>query len=160
MPLVFTTEPRDEAYVDLLRFCQAQATHAAFILQSSSPLVLDRVGHVLEPLRPYLTSIDQVSAWPGHRLGELSHVERYLYPTRDEVIDVLATAARGLFDWTNPELPDDLHFLDADEVVLGQVAHEKFAWIGAAKSASETLPPSVAAIVRERPIDGLDAGEG
>jgi len=157
MPLVFINEPRDEAYVDLLRFCQAQATHAAFILQSSSPPVLDRVRHVLEPLRPYLVSIDQVSSWPGHRLGEHSRVERYLYPAQEEVIDVLVTAASGLFDWMNPKLPDDLHFLDGDAVVLGQVAHEKLAWIGVARSKDENLPASLAANVEERPIDGLDA---
>jgi hypothetical protein len=58
----------------------------------------------------------------------------------------------GLFDWENPDLPDDPHFLRADgSVWLGSIIHERDAWLeltGEEFVALGQQAPSVVRILR------------
>ncbi|WP_344234779.1 hypothetical protein [Kribbella hippodromi] len=57
-------------------------------------------------------------------------VERFLFRLDAESLEVLVSSASSLYDWVNPMLPEDLHFLRSDgSVVLGTVAQEDDAWL-------------------------------
>ena len=153
MKFVFVREPRGAEYLELLKFCQAHSAHVAFIQQLFSPPSVDRLRPLLDRLSSSLIAIESVSEWPGNRMGTGYRADRYLYPVHDEVIAILADVAHGLFDWVNPFLPDDLHFLRGDEVVLGQVAHEQFAWINLDDGVFDTVPVLLKDLLEEREVD-------
>jgi len=71
-----------------------------------------------------------LNQWPGTTKVALSDATRYVFRLTPATSRVLASSASSLFEWHNPRLPEDLHFLRADRsVVLGSVAHENYAWL-------------------------------
>lgn len=57
-------------------------------------------------------------------------VRRYLYRSDAAVVGVILRRSSQFSDWVNPYLPEDLHFLRADDsLVLGSVAQHGDAWL-------------------------------
>ena len=55
---------------------------------------------------------------------------RYLYRLTPDSLDLVLAASDSIFDWVNPDLPEDLHLLRGDgSTVLGSVAQEDAVWV-------------------------------
>jgi hypothetical protein len=84
---------------------------------------------VLEEPEPFLLSRTDESEWPGTRLfDETASVSKFLL--RAETVKVLGMVAEGLFEWVQPNLPEDLCILrDDDSQWLVTIAHERDAYL-------------------------------
>lgn len=146
----FAEEPTGALYDGLLGIAANQAARVGLIVQkrNNPPAGMHRV---LDMLHPYVVKVEDVTEWPGSRLLATTQ-ERRVYQLTDPVKRILTQVARGLFDWENPDLPDDLHVMRADDSTwLGSIAHEADAWLEltSAELAEISLKaPSIAAILR------------
>ena len=70
-----------------------------------------------------------VSEWPGTLLQDgTEHL--YCFSLTDQAIEVVCRHADGLYDWINPQLPEDMHLLRNDgSVLLGSTAIEEYSWM-------------------------------
>lgn len=71
---------------------------------------------------------------------------------------MLGKVAKGLYDWTAPELPDDLALLRSDgSAWLASIGHERDAWLELTQTEWKELQqsePSVAALLRPHEAPG------
>jgi hypothetical protein len=124
----FVREPRDAAYRTLVDVLVVAA--AEFFLVVRDQLELGPSGAaVLQELMPFRVRQNRTNAWPGTEL--IGHQATVSYfRSCAEAGAVLKRACDGLYDWRQPEFPEDLGFLAANgAVVLASVAHEGDAWI-------------------------------
>jgi hypothetical protein len=113
------------AYRELLQFMLSAAVSFSLTVHGRpSSSMLD----ALRDLKPFAIDVREVNEWPGTQLLPGFTATLYTYSTTRESIAQLARLARGLYDWQNLELPDDLCFYRADgTVILTSVAHEDHA---------------------------------
>ena len=120
----FKSEPRGRTYDRLVDFAPTECATALLVVRD--PLALSPTAHdVLRQLDSCLRERSEQSEWPGTvLLGHTATVYRYsLTPV---FLDTVKRVARGLFDWVEPGLPDDLCFLSADgQPWLVTIAHER-----------------------------------
>lgn len=143
--------PRDvSGYRALLRSVAALASSAGLIVRSPKVQLSARADSLLAALTPFLLATEDVDRWPGTQLIGDRKSRRFLYRLAPESIALLVSAATGIFDWVNPELPEDLHLLRADgTVVLGTVAQEEDAWLELTAAELGSLLAESPAEVRE-----------
>lgn len=151
MMFTFTEEPRGSVYDTLLEVGLTETERLGLIVQKfrSYPPSMEQV---LDTLSTYLIDTNDVSEWPGSRLLAGYKVQLRLYRFQPPVKDFLQFVATGLFDWENPELPDDPHLLRADgSTWLGCTVHEEDAWLELTSAEFADLQgkaPDLAAILR------------
>jgi len=81
---------------------------------------------VLTELAPQLVTEVLVDEWPGTKLLWGEKREMLLYEVNEEAVSVLRRAARSLYDWIAPRLPEDLCFLRSDkEPWFVSITHER-----------------------------------
>lgn len=122
--------PAGETYQSLLRALVPIASLFGVVIRSEKVRLTEAAESVLRSLEPYLVRVEEVTRWPGTQLigGRVSR--RYIYTLDEGSLGVLLTAASDLFQWINPGLPEDLHFLRHDgSTVLGSTAQEEDAWL-------------------------------
>ncbi|MEV4263612.1 hypothetical protein [Kribbella sp. NPDC049584] len=125
-----TSDVDGPAYRELLELSAELSGVFALMLRSGPSDLFESGQMVLDGLEPYVESRDSVGACPGSQLYGDQTYERYLYSVGPESVRVLAESALSLFDWVNPRLPEDLHFLRTDgSIVLGTVAQENDGWL-------------------------------
>jgi hypothetical protein len=98
---------------------------------------------VLSRLRPFLVEERRGTAWPGTLLlsGEATIFQ---FNICDSVIEIIISAADGLYDWRQPSLPEDLALLRLDgTTVLGSIAHERDAFLELTDAEFSALVPAV-----------------
>lgn len=84
---------------------------------------------VLEPLRDVILLRRNVTEWPGTQLFSKKEVELVEFRLAPECLEYLSRIARGLYSWTFPALPEDLHFVRHDGTPwLVSIAHERDAY--------------------------------
>ena len=75
----------------------------------------------------------------AYSFSEQRHLDRY----EKSVREILTSATKGLFEWQNPDLPDDLHLMRADgSTWMACVAHPESAWLELTQSELEQLKNS------------------
>ncbi|GAA1576726.1 hypothetical protein GCM10009804_36680 [Kribbella hippodromi] len=117
-------------YGELLRVLAPVATRFGLIVQMPFAVLHEPAREVLERLGGHLVDAMDTQAWPGSQIVGRMTVERFLFRLDAESLEVLVSSASSLYDWVNPMLPEDLHFLRSDgSVVLGTVAQEDDAWL-------------------------------
>jgi hypothetical protein len=86
---------------------------------------LSRRGHdALARLEPCLLRRSEATEWPGTRLIS-GTATVFSYGVSDFLCKALQESADALYDWQQPELPEDLCFTRADgTAVLTTVSHE------------------------------------
>jgi len=120
-------EPRGEIYARLLGLAETEASEAYLIVRSSLPLS-ERAKAALEQLEPHQVAVRTTSAWPGTTLGGGSAL-MFMYRMSPALASTLRLAADGLYDWQQPDLPEDLGFIRPDgSVWLASIAHERDAY--------------------------------
>jgi hypothetical protein len=119
-------EPRGEAYCALLEAALPVCDRGLLVIRERA--WLNEAGEeVLHALRPSLIGETRSNQWPGTvLLSGQADVLTYEYTT--EVIAVLTSVAKGLYDWVAP-LPEDLCLLRGDDAWLVSIAHERDAFI-------------------------------
>lgn len=128
----FLVEPRGEMLSALLRASVEIARFFGVIVASQEDRLSYAATRLMTGLQPYLVRVEEVHAWPGSQLmpGHRFKHKQYLYRLDHESVELLAGAVDGLFDWVNPDFPDDPHLLRADEsVVMGSITTEDDAWL-------------------------------
>ena len=126
-------EPRGSAYRSLVGLAKDRGCQGLLVVRSGARLG-ERGESLLDQLRPSIRSEAQAQEWPGTRTLDQHLV--LTFELNDVTTTLLARTVSGLFGWRQPELPEDLCFLDSDgEVWLTSVAHESLAWVVAADEA-------------------------
>lgn len=142
-------EPRGEVYQSLVHHCMGLGLD--FLLVERSGVSLDTGAKaVLRRLEPHRVERDQRSEWPGTELyGHTALVSRYR--AGSAATATLTEAARGLYDWVAPELPEDLCFLRPDgSTYLATIAHERDAFLELSPAERAVLLAAVPGIRVER----------
>ena len=121
-------QPRGDVYRALLDYGARQSAYLLLVVQKG--MALSSEGQqLLEQLTAF--EIDDVESdrWPGTQLlGRTAHV--YRYSVNYFTIEVVKNAVLGLYDWVQPERPEDLALLRADESPwLASIAHERESYL-------------------------------
>lgn len=145
-------EPRDAVYAALLGVARQWCGTALVVVRDQLDL-RDSGREVLTKLREAgRLRTRRSSTWPGTELiGSLADVHEAPYD--DAVVEVLVSAPAGLYDWQQPDLPEDLCLLRPDgRPWLVTIAHERDAYIDLADDEVAALrrdAPDVAALLRD-----------
>lgn len=127
MRLTIVTEPRGPMYRRLLevalRYC-----NEGLVVTRESLGVGPTARAMLAALAPHMRAVEQRSEWPGTVLyGEHATIHRFRYDL--QTADLLLAQSTGLYDWRQPDLPEDLCLLSQDTPWLVTVAHERDAYL-------------------------------
>ena len=99
----------------------------SFSLVVKDTLELKDTGkNILDKLNPFLLKEDYVSKWPGTELLT-EKAKLYKYSLNNRSIEILSDINR-LFDWLQPEFPEDLTFYRKDKIIFVSISHEKDSW--------------------------------
>jgi hypothetical protein len=121
-------EPEGEVYAGLLVAALKVSNSGLLVVRDTIELAPSGVA-ILTKLQPFMLRKTRASRWPGTTLSE-SEATIYHFALRPESIRVLRQAANALYEWQQPERPEDLAFLRADETPwLISIAHEGEAFI-------------------------------
>jgi len=138
---VFTIseEPRERLYECIIELAAGQAATAYLIVRSTIQLT-EQARSVLLKLRAFEIAVKTVSQWPGTALSGGATAEMHQYRVDRELVQVLRTAAEGLYEWQQPELPEDLGFVRHDgSVSLASIAHEQDSYCELSQTEKEAL---------------------
>jgi hypothetical protein len=95
-------------------------------------------------LRPFLIHEYSGDCWPGTRLLGGCTAEIFKYAATSEALILLRDSVEGLWDWIEPNCPEDLSFLRANDGSpwFASIAHEREAFFKLSqveKSAVESI---------------------
>lgn len=113
-------------YRDLLS--AAQRVCDSFMLVVRPDLRLSRGAQALiENLTPHLIEESKRSEWPGTRLmGQTARCLTFRFTGAAH--DSIEAAVHDLYDWRQPELPEDLSFYAKGETWFFSMTHEREAY--------------------------------
>ena len=103
---------------------------------------------VLKELSPWLRAKETTDTWPGTCLhGAVAEV--YSFEAADSCLKVLSESAESLYDWVQPELPEDLALYRTDgSVLLESTAHEEAATVHLLDSEAAVGWPQLGRLLR------------
>lgn len=126
----FYTDPKGEAYKRLIDFVVERTEQ--FVLSEMDPATENRKRYVelMRKLEPFLIeqcTMEQMQRKSGSNYSEGTY---YIYRCCKDAGCVLKEAANGLYDWLQPNMPEDLCFWDANGAdYLYTIAHEEMCGI-------------------------------
>lgn len=144
-----TRQPRDDYYDEFLDWVGARADLGCVVVRPD--LGMESAGkEFFRELSPFIQSEIETSEWPGTRLlaGETASVITFRLTA--ESIALLKRTARGLYDWTQPDLPEDLGFLAGNKPIVSTIAHESECYLSLTSGELDELScrfPRLAAII-------------
>lgn len=127
-------EPIGNIYRKLIDYSLNYCTSFLFIIQDSD-WFNPSAFKFLESISPYLREKKLTSEWPGTKLGLIEDgVEDktmvYHYNLTSESSSLLQKVVNGLYDWVQPELPEDLCLLRPDgSPWLVSISHENDSYL-------------------------------
>lgn len=117
-------EPEDSEYLDLLDYAISECAYFHFILRDTIGLSVNG-EEIIKSLSSFLIAKIQTTEWPGTILIN-SEATLYKYHLNFESATILKRSSTRLFQWQQPNLPEDLCILRADDSPwLVTIAHEK-----------------------------------
>lgn len=124
------SEPRGPAFEGLLRYCREIGSHCSLVdLFPRSKNGRAARERFLSLAKPHLLAIDDVSSWPGGGVVK-GTAPLWKFTLSEDLLGLLVTVAKGLYDLRSPNLPEDFAVYRADgSVLLGSVAHEHSGWM-------------------------------
>lgn len=126
--LFFEREPRGSEFRDLVNWLVPRSREFWLILREDRT-PHSQADHVLASLSRWRISSDRVSEWPGTRLYSAT-ATCYRHRCTPSPASALIELSEGLFDWQEPDLPEDLCFLASDQrPLLVSIAHEREAYL-------------------------------
>ena len=147
-------EPRNGEYEALLRLSRAACVRFSLIQRLGSGTGFGpSAQRVLDDLKPHLAVERQVSEWPGTRLLDDVACLRE-YQVSHESIGLLMRATSGLYEWRQPERPEDLIlWRDSAHPWLVSIAHERDSWLLATRAEYDQLiaaAPELRLLLKEK----------
>jgi hypothetical protein len=120
--------PSGDVYRALVRHAASVCPYAHLVVTESLGITSE-LEYALRELAPHLIEERKTDHWPGTQLGEAS-ADFYLFATSDLFAATLLRLSHSLYDWQQPQLPEDLGFWrDRDTPWLGSIAHEEDAFL-------------------------------
>ncbi|PCI38726.1 MAG: hypothetical protein COB53_04285 [Elusimicrobia bacterium] len=120
---VFLTEPKGEAYRQLLEY--AAKTHSLALLADPEKEVTASRNDFFKEMAPHLVSRELRHSCPGTEMP-YDKAAIYTYRLDKACVEKLLEFTDGLFQWLETDLPTDLAFLRPDGTAwLWSVAHER-----------------------------------
>jgi hypothetical protein len=113
-------------YVELINFSFAAGKTGYFVIREELPSA-ESARALVRSLGSYLTSAEKVKEWPGTKLlGEFSAI-LYTFDLAEPVRRFLLNCTDQLFGWVQPNLPEDVGFLDGNGTIfLETTIHEEY----------------------------------
>jgi hypothetical protein len=125
----FVRTPEDDLLDDLLAAALQHCNRLGLMMQPRSHFVSTATS-VIEAFGTSLVSREEVDAWPGSQLHDGSKATRLTYAWNVKTATIFRSTARSLYDWINPDLPEDPHLLRADgSLWMGSTSIEHDAWL-------------------------------
>jgi hypothetical protein len=126
--VTITSEPRGELYRALLGEALRHCDHFT-VVQRSERQIGESAETLLLELSSHLRQERAVTEWPGTKLlGGTATLREY--DLSEASAAILARAVEGLYDWCQPERPEDLIFWRASGAPwLVSIAHERDAYL-------------------------------
>lgn len=124
----FRNEPRGVLYRGLVEWLTPRSAEVWLIVRDED-LQDQSVEDTLNGLGRWQRSAHSVSEWPGTQL--LGGTARcYRFDCTPSVAAVVSRLVDGLYDWQQPELPEDLSFIRKNgSPLLSTIAHEREAFL-------------------------------
>jgi hypothetical protein len=128
-------EPRGRRYVELIGVLASICDQFGFHL---TDMKLDPPGvAVVSALSPYLARSEASVETPGSR--SLSPVTLNVYDVHKGSVEVLAVCTEHLFDWQEPQLPNDLFFLVEGRPLFTTLASDREAYFSISEDQHASL---------------------
>jgi len=127
---VFTAEPRGVTYAQLVDFSCHIASTMLLIVQNPDTAPGPRIREKLEKLKGFQLNVVLGREWPGTVLLSKNQASIYSYRVASGLSELLKAMASRLFEWVNPEAPEDICFLRDDRrAILTTTSHEEDAYL-------------------------------
>jgi hypothetical protein len=136
-----------------------EAEAAYVVLRPTVPLAAS-ASTVLHRLNDHEIARREVTEWPGTQLllGATATLIQYRMSSR--LADLLASMADGLYEWAQPNLPEDLGFLrDDGSTWLASISHERDSYVEMSRTEEERLLdhiPELSSLIAEEKTPDTD----
>lgn len=121
-------EPVGDVYQKLIEHASSECGFALLVVRDSLRIA-DSGQSVLKRLETFLRSATREDEWPGTKLLGASKAMLYKYELANKVAEILKAEVHSLYEWIQPERPEDLCLLRDDGTPwLVSIAHEKDAY--------------------------------
>lgn len=143
--------PRDETYRAMLHIATRWCSQGLLVVRPSIELS-ENADKLIQELKPFVFEQSECASWPGTTLLEgVATVIRFeLTP---KAISLLVACTSGLYDWQQPQLPEDLCLLrQSGEPWLVSISHEHDGYVVLEEQEFQTLRdelPSFTALLVE-----------
>jgi len=131
-------EPSEKEYKNLLDYASVDCRYALIVIRDTIRLSFHG-QKIMGKLSNYLHKEQQTDQWPGTKLlDRKARVLEYHYVP--EVAEIFKTNTSKLFQWLQPDLPEDLCLLREDETPwLVTISHEKDAYFVLSEKEKDNL---------------------
>lgn len=131
-------EPEGEVYAGLL-VAALKASNSGLLVVRDTIELAPSGAAILARLQSFTFRKRRDRRWPGTTLSE-PEATIYQFVLCAESIEVLRQAVNALYEWQQPERPEDLTFLRVDETPwLISIAHEGEAFIVVSEEELESI---------------------
>ena len=155
----FTEQPVGYVYRRLIDHALGECKSALLVVRPTLHLS-SRAADVLMNLGTHLEQQWNGSEWPGTRLYDGS-AELFRYNFDAECAEMLKQSANALYDWRQPELPEDLCLLRADgSPWLVSISHESDGYLYLTQTEMSRLATALPELVTLLRRDGAHNGPG
>jgi hypothetical protein len=121
-------EVSGEVYRTLIEASLGYCSRGLLVRRHSVPFS-ERAVKAINQLSPYLVEQEERAEWPGTKLSGHSALDFVFVLNRDSA-NVLLSSATGLYEWQQPDLPEDLCLVRGDSRPwLVTIAHERDAYL-------------------------------
>lgn len=135
-------QPTGSVYRSLIRALAASSAEATLVVRDDLGLS-GKAELLLRDLLERGGRSERASRWPGTELIA-SDARLVSVPSSQDVVRILCNAVSGLYEWLQPEWPEDLCLLRADgSTVLASVSHESDAFLELGRNEHESLERAV-----------------
>lgn len=123
----------------------------------------------LERSSPYLKEKKSASEWPGTKLGSIEDLVEekatvYYFNLNSKSSSLLKEVANGLYDWLQPDLPEDLCLLRPDgSPWLVSISHEKDSYLELTREEKILIEKAIPNLLLKKmksEINGVSPGHG
>jgi hypothetical protein len=143
------SEPAGRAYHQLLDECAVYSTTVLLVVRDTQYLSPSATAF-LETAEPWRLSKELKSEWPGTIMKEFL-ATIYTYRFDDALLRKLQTTATRLYQWVQPELPEDPCFLRPDgRPLLVTIAHESDSYLDITESEADRLMGAIPSLKLSR----------
>lgn len=149
-------EPAGERYRSLIDAGLRYGESLLLVVRNRDPLE-QRGAELLTQMQPYLIEVSQEYEWPGTLLyADTATVYRFKFNFASA--QVLKDATDRLYNWVQPDLPEDLCILRADgSTWLVTITHEQFAGLDLTEAEYEHFGQDAPLLIKSlRTVDQSD----